>query len=80
MSNHIEPKVSVIIPAYNCENYIRECLNSVVNNSYRNIEVIIVDDCSDDKTGEVCDFFANNDSRIYVEHCSNRGGYQEAEI
>jgi glycosyltransferase EpsJ len=70
MSN---PEVSVIIPLYNVEDYLSECLDSVVNQSLQNIEIILIDDGSPDKSGEIADEYAERDSRIKVFHQSNRG-------
>ena len=64
---------SVLIPAYNVEPYISECLQSISCQSYFNFEVIIVDDGSTDRTGKICDAFAQADSRFVVFHNSNHG-------
>lgn len=69
--------VSVVIPVYNVENYLKECLDSVIEQTYKNIEIIIVDDGSTDKSGEICDFFADGDQRIRVLHKQN-GGLSDA--
>lgn len=69
--------VSVIIPVYNVESYLVKCLNSVINQSYSNIEIILVDDGSTDKSSEICDAYAKNDDRIQVIHKIN-GGLSEA--
>ena len=66
-------KVSVIIPVYNMQELIEKCLLSVVNQTYRNIEIIIIDDGSTDKSGEICDYYAETDSRIRVFHKENGG-------
>ena len=55
--------VSILIPVYNVEHYLPQCLQSVVSQSYRNIEVIIVDDGSPDRCGEIADQFALKDHR-----------------
>ena len=65
--------VSVIIPVYNVERYLRQCLQSVVHQSYRNIEIIVVDDGSPDRCGEIADQFARKDQRITVVHKANEG-------
>lgn len=65
-------KISIVISAYNVENYIRQCLNSVLGQTYDNIEVIVINDCSTDKTSEVIGAF--NDSRlVVVNHDKNMG-------
>ncbi len=65
--------ISVIVPVYNVEKYLRDCLDSIVNQSYKNIEIILVDDGSKDKSGEICDEYAKNDDRIRVFHKENGG-------
>ena len=50
--------ISVIIPVYNVEQYVESCLNSVINQSYTNLEIILVDDGSTDRSGEVCDQYS----------------------
>ena len=69
--------ISVIITVYNVENYLSQCLQSVVNQSYWNIEIIVVDDGSPDRCGEIADQFAQKDQRIKVVHKAN-GGYGSA--
>ena len=66
-------KISVIIPVYNCEKYLSDCLESVIGQSYKNLEIIIIDDGSTDKSGSICDFYAERDSRIQVIHQKNKG-------
>ena len=65
--------ISVIIPVYNVEKYIRECLDSIVNQTYKNLQIILVDDGSTDNSGKICDEFAKKDSRITVVHQENQG-------
>lgn len=74
MSSH---KVSVIVPVYNVEKYLERCILSIINQTYRNIEIILVDDGSKDKSGEICDNFADRDTRIKVIH-KNNGGISDA--
>ncbi len=69
----MEPAISVIIPVYKVEQYIRKCLDSVVNQTWRDLEIIIVDDGSPDRCGAVCDEYADRDSRIRVIHKKNAG-------
>lgn len=66
-------KLSVIIPIYNVEPYLRQCLDSVVNQTYRNLEIILIDDGSPDHCGAICDEYAAIDDRITVIHKSNGG-------
>lgn len=66
-------KVSVIIPVYNVATYLDDCLKSVVSQSYRNLEIIAVDDCSTDSSGSILDEWAKKDSRIRVIHKENGG-------
>ncbi|MBS7339899.1 MAG: glycosyltransferase family 2 protein [Lachnospiraceae bacterium] len=70
-------KISVIIPSYNVEPYLERCVESVVNQTYRELEIILVDDGSTDATGELCDSLAVTDSRIKVVHKEN-GGLSDA--
>ena len=65
--------ISIIIPVYNAEKYLRRCLNSIINQTYQNLEIILVDDGSIDGSGEICDSFAVRDSRIKVIHIPNGG-------
>lgn len=67
------PKISVIIPVYKVEKYLEKCLDSVVNQTYRNLEIIIIDDGSPDRCGEICDAYAKSDDRIQVIHKENGG-------
>jgi glycosyltransferase involved in cell wall biosynthesis len=66
-------KVSVIIPVYKVEEYLDRCLTSVVNQTYTNLEIILVDDGSPDNSGALCDEWAKKDSRIRVIHKENGG-------
>lgn len=66
-------KISIIIPVYNIEKYIRECLDSVVSQTYKNLEIIIVDDGSTDNSGAICDEYVSQDKRIKVIHQTNAG-------
>ncbi|HFN3212522.1 TPA: glycosyltransferase family 2 protein, partial [Campylobacter jejuni] len=61
-----QPLVSVIIPIYNVEKYLRECLDSVVNQTLREIEIILINDGSTDNCGKICDEYATKDKRIIV--------------
>lgn len=65
--------ISVIVPIYKVEPYLRQCLDSVVNQTYRNLEIILVDDGSPDNCGSICDEYARKDHRIAVIHKANAG-------
>lgn len=67
------PVISVIIPVYNVEKYLCQCLDSVIKQTYKNLEIILVDDGSTDDSGKICDEYANIDKRIIVIHKNNAG-------
>lgn len=67
------PLVSVIVPVYKAESYIRRCLDSIVGQAYRNIEVLLIDDGSPDRSGDICDEYAVRDPRVIVFHQNNQG-------
>lgn len=71
------PEISIVIPVYKVEKYLRECIESVINQTFKNIEIILVDDGSPDNCPKICDEYANKDSRIRVIHKEN-GGYGTA--
>lgn len=71
-----QPLISVIIPCFNVENYLEQCINSVIGQTYSNIEIILIDDGSTDSTPVICDQFAQIDSRIHVIHKRNSGASQ----
>ena len=68
-----EKKISVIIPVYNVEKYLPHCLDSVVHQTHRNLEIILIDDGSADNSGAICDEYAAKDSRIICRHQRNSG-------
>ncbi len=72
-----EPLISVIVPVYRVERYLDRCVESVVKQSYHNLEIILVDDGSPDRCGEMCDAWAERDGRIRVIHKPN-GGLSDA--
>ena len=65
--------LSVIVPIYNTEGYLERCIKSIINQTYKNIELILVDDGSTDSSGAICDDYAKKDSRIRVFHKKNEG-------
>lgn len=67
------PFISVIVPCYNVEQYLPKCIDSIVEQTYKNLEIILVDDGSPDRCGEICDEYARKDSRIKVIHKENGG-------
>ena len=67
------PFVSVIVPVYKVENYLRECVDSILNQSFRDIELILVDDGSPDNCPAICDEYAKKDERVKVIHKPNGG-------
>ena len=69
--------ISIIVPVYNVEKYISRCVESLIGQSYKNIEIILVDDGSTDESGMICEQYANKDNRIKVIHKKN-GGLSDA--
>lgn len=72
-----QPLISVIVPIYNIENYLKKCLDSVLQQSYRNLEIILVDDGSTDNCGVMCDQAKSADARVRTVHKKN-GGLSDA--
>ena len=70
------PKISIIVPVYNVEQYINRCIDSLLGQTLKDIEIILVDDGSPDQCPQICDEYARKDSRIKVIHKKNNGlGY-----
>ena len=67
------PLISIIVPCYNVERYVEQCIRSIMGQSYKNIEIITVDDGSPDNSPQILDKLANEDSRIKVIHKQNAG-------
>lgn len=68
-----EPLISVIVPIYNVDKYLEQCLSSLANQTYKNIEFLLIDDGSTDKSASICDKWANCDDRFKVFHIKNAG-------
>lgn len=68
-----KPLISILVPVYNIERYIGLCLESLICQTYKNLEIIVVDDGSTDRSGEICDLYAKKDRRIKVIHKENGG-------
>lgn len=71
------PLISVIVPIYNVEQFLPKCIDSILVQTYKNIEILLVDDGSPDRCGEICDEYAQKDKRIRVIHKPN-GGLSDA--
>ena len=69
--------ISIIVPIYRCEAFLRRCIESIIAQTYKNIEIILVDDGSDDHSGSICDEYSKLDERIKVVH-KNNGGLSSA--
>lgn len=68
-----DEKISIVIPIYNTEQYLDKCVDSVLNQTYKNLEVILVDDGSTDDSGKICDYYAAKDERVVIIHQRNQG-------
>ena len=66
-------KISIIVPVYNVEKYLKECIESLINQTYKDLEILLIDDGSKDNSGKICDEYANKDKRIKVIHQENSG-------
>ena len=71
----MKDKISVIVPVFNVEKYLEKCIDSIINQTYKNLQIILVDDGSTDSSGEICDSYALKDSRVQVIHINNSGKY-----
>lgn len=71
--NEMTPKISVIVPVYKAEAYLHRCVDSLLSQTFQNFEILLVDDGSPDKSGEICDEYARKDTRVRVFHKQNGG-------
>lgn len=71
--NHTDELISVIVPIYNVQDYLDKCISSIMNQTYRQLEIILVDDGSTDNSGSMCDAYESMDSRVTVIHKQNGG-------
>lgn len=69
----MQPLISVLVPIYNAEKYLPRCLESILQQTYTNLEIVLVDDGSTDRSSTICDEYGNNDSRIKTIHRKNMG-------
>ena len=60
--------ISIVIPVYNVQDYIKKCLDSILSQTFSDLEIILVDDGSTDLSGRICDYYSENDKRIKVIH------------
>lgn len=68
-----KPLISIIVPIYNVDKYLKKCIDSLLNQTYKNLEIILVDDGSTDNSGKICDEYSKRDNRIIVFHQKNSG-------
>ena len=66
-------RLSIIIPVYNCEQYLVKCINSICRDGNEDIEIILIDDGSTDSSGEICENISKNNSHVIVKHQKNHG-------
>jgi len=80
INNICDVKVSVVVPVYNIEKYLSRCINSIVSQTYKNLEIILIDDGSKDGSGIICDEYAKKDFRVKVFHIKNSGSAEARNI
>lgn len=68
MESNGNTKISLIVPVYQAEEYLARCFDSILNQTYKDFEVIVIDDGSEDRSPEICDAYARRDSRFHVFH------------
>ena len=64
-------KIGIVVPVYNAEMFLERCITSVLNQTYQNIELVLVDDGSTDNSGKICDDYAKKDGKVHVIHQNN---------
>ena len=69
----MNPEISIIVPVYNADRYLKNCISSILNQSFYNFELILINDGSKDCSGEICDNYASKDKRVKVIHKNNEG-------
>lgn len=67
------PKISIIVPVYNVEKYLPRCLDSIIGQTYKDWQCLVIDDGSTDTSGAICDEYARKDNRVKVSHKKNGG-------
>lgn len=77
MTARVKPEISIIVPIYNVELYLRKCVDSILAQTFRSFELILVNDGSPDKCGEICEYYKELDPRVVVIHKQN-GGLSDA--
>ena len=65
--------ISVIVPVYNVDSYLCQCIDSILSQTYRDLEILLVDDGSTDRSGQICDKYLRSDNRVKVFHIKNKG-------
>lgn len=73
MNGYENELISVIVPVYNVERFLDECVESILKQTYRNLQIILIDDGSTDSSGKICDYYAKKDDRVLVIHQKNMG-------
>ena len=73
MNKTINPQISVIVPVYKAEEHLSRCIESILNQTFRNLELILIDDGSPDNSGRICDQYSRFDERVFAYHQDNKG-------